>query len=130
MTSRRPYLLRAMYEWVLDNDLTPHIIVAADYPGVVVPTEYVEDDRIVLNISPSATQGLDIGNDALMFSGRFSGHSIELYVPVGGVVGIYARENGQGMIFDDPVPEDEPPSPPSRDEEDKKPARPSLRVVK
>ena len=128
MTSRRPYLLRAMYEWISDNNLTPHIIVAADYPGVVVPMEYVEDDRIVLNISPVATQGMDMGNEALSFSGRFSGHSINLYVPIGSVVGIYARENGQGMIFEDPVPGDEPP--PSDIDADKKPSRPSLRVVK
>lgn len=130
MTSRRPYLLRAMYEWISDNELTPHIIVAADYPGVVVPTDYVEDDRIVLNISPMAIQGMDIGNDALSFSGRFSGQSIQLYVPVGAVVGIYARENGQGMIFDDPVPGDGDEPPPAGGDEETKPARPSLRVVK
>lgn len=118
-----------MYEWISDNDLTPHIIVAADYPGVHVPMEYVEDDRIVLNISPMATQGLEIGNEALSFSGRFSGRSIDLYVPVGGVVGIYARENGQGMIFEDPVPGDEPPPSPETDEKPKS-SKPSLRVVK
>lgn len=132
MTSRRPYLLRAMYEWIADNDLTPHIIVAADYPGVVVPREYVEDNRIVLNISSTATQGLVMGNEELTFSGRFSGQSISLFVPVGSVVGIYARENGQGMVFDDIVPpegDDDPSGEPDPDDPPK-PQKPSLRIVK
>lgn len=120
-----------MFEWISDNDLTPHIIVAADYPGVIVPQEYVEDNRIVLNISPSATQGLVMGNEELTFSGRFSGQSITLFVPVGSVVGIYARENGQGMVFEELSPEDDgSPSDDPDPDDPPKPKKPSLRIVK
>lgn len=125
-------MLRAMYEWIADNDLTPHIIVAADYPGVVVPMEYVEENRIVLNISTSATQGLVMGNEEVTFSGRFSGQSISLVVPVGSVVGIYARENGQGMVFEEVVPNSSGDSPDDDPDPDNppKPQKPSLRIVK
>lgn len=96
--STRPYLIRALYEWCADNGLTPFIAVAVD-TSVNVPTEYVRDGEIVLNISMDATSGLLIGNDAIEFKGRFGGVARDLYVPIRRVLAIYARENGQGMAF-------------------------------
>lgn len=130
MTSNRPYMIRALYEWILDNDFTPHIVVYAHAPNVEVPLEYVnKDGQIVLNIAPRAVDSIDLGNKAISFQARFGGVPTRLYVPCQAVLGIYARENGQGMMFDlentpEPEPEPTPPSP------DPKPHRPSLRVVK
>jgi len=100
MTSNRPYLLRAVYEWILDNNCTPYVLVNAGWVGVDVPEEHIKDGQIVLNISPTAVQSLLISNDAIEFDGRFSGISRSVYVPAAAVMGIYARENGQGMIFE------------------------------
>lgn len=97
-TSTRPYLIRALYEWCADNGFTPFIAVAVD-STVSVPQEYVRDGEIVLNVSMDATSGLLIGNDAIEFKGRFGGVARDIYVPVGRVQAIYARENGQGMAF-------------------------------
>ena len=118
VTSRRPYLLRAMHEWITDNSQTPHIGVDACVDGVKVPVQHVKDGRIILNISLSAAQGLSLGNEALSFRARFGGVSQDIVVPIAAIVGIYARESGQGMIFgdnDDPVgtTEPTPPSPPA-----------------
>ncbi|MFZ5654485.1 MAG: ClpXP protease specificity-enhancing factor [Pseudomonadota bacterium] len=99
MTSNRPYLIRALYEWIVDNDCTPHLIVDADAPGVMVPRSYVRDGKIVLNIAPRAVSALALGNQAIAFSARFGGSPMQVSVPVGAVEGIYARENGQGMVF-------------------------------
>ncbi|MEY4762838.1 MAG: hypothetical protein RLZZ200_2694, partial [Pseudomonadota bacterium] len=101
--SRRPYLLRAMYEWMADCGHTPHAIVDATQPDVQVPAGFVKDGRIVLNISPTATQGLVIGADTMEFSARFGGVSHYVRVPVNAVLGIYARESGEGMVFADDV---------------------------
>lgn len=101
MTPTRPYFLRAIYEWIVDNNCTPYLAVDADYPHVEVPREYVEDGRITLNVSPSAVVGLVMDNDELTFSARFSGVSRQIAVPMGAVMGIYAKENGQGMAFPD-----------------------------
>ncbi|MCP5330794.1 MAG: ClpXP protease specificity-enhancing factor [Pseudomonadales bacterium] len=136
MTSSRPYILRALYEWILDNACTPYIVVNAYGPGVEVPQEHVKDGQIILNIAPAAVQGLQIKEEAIEFSGRFAGIPMPVYVPVSSVMGIYARENGQGMVFEPEKPQ--PPSPPqgggdrpARKSEAEKPAtRPSLRVVK
>lgn len=99
-SSRRPYLIRALYDWVLDNDLTPHLLVAADAAGVEVPRQYVtEEGRITINISPSAVQGLSLGNDWIAFSARFSGRGYTINIPPGAVLALYARENGEGMLF-------------------------------
>ncbi|MES1942858.1 ClpXP protease specificity-enhancing factor [Salinisphaera sp. PC39] len=109
MISRRPYLIRAIYEWVLDNQLTPHMLVAADAPGVRVPEQFVtEDGKITVNVSPSAVRDLALGNDMIRFSARFSGRPFEVEVPPGAVLALYARENGQGMLFGE-VEEPEPP---------------------
>ena len=99
MTSTRPYLLRALNEWILDNNLTPHILVNATVPGAVLPQELVEDGRIVFNLSPAAVRGLDIGNDVLGFQARFGGRPLGVVVPIHGVLAIYAKENGKGMAF-------------------------------
>ena len=117
LTSRRPYLLRAMHEWMTDNGQTPHLVVDAAVEGVVVPRQYVRDGKIVLNASYTATAGLQIKNDEVSFSARFERTPFEVSVPVHAVLGIYARETGQGMIFSD-------------DEPAPKPRRPRLKVVK
>ncbi len=108
MKMRRPYLLRAMHEWIVDSDCTPHIVVDATVPGVEVPRQYVQDGKIVLNVSLSAASGLVLGSDELSFMGRFAGSAVAVRVPIEAVLGVYARETGQGMIFPD---EDAPPSP-------------------
>jgi stringent starvation protein B len=127
-TSRRPYLLRAMHEWITDNGHTPHLVVEADMEGVTVPRQYVRDGKIVLNVSYSATASLLMRNDEISFSARFGGHPFEVRLPVHAVAGIYARETGQGMIFSESE-RDPPPTPrtPSGGDE---PRRPQLKVVK
>jgi len=107
MTSSRPYLIRALYDWIVDNAYTPHLIVDAEQPGVAVPRSYVRDGKIVLNVAPRAVSDLVLGNDAIAFSARFGGTPMAVSIPVAAVEGIYARENGQGMVF--PVDDSEPP---------------------
>lgn len=130
MTPSRPYIMRALYEWIVDNGCTPYVLVDASLDNVLVPEQYVKDGQIVLNISPTAVMDLNMSNDAVAFNGRFGGVATDIYVPVNAVIGIYARENGQGMVFE---PEEEPDPTPPEDEppEPMKPAgRPSLKVVK
>lgn len=100
MNSSRPYLVRALYEWIVDNDCTPHMLVNAEYPQVQVPDGFASDGQIVLNVSPSAVRSLHMDNQAVSFEGRFGGVPHSLYVPTGAILGIYARENGQGMVFE------------------------------
>jgi len=104
-TSTKPYMIRAMHEWCVDNGLTPHLLVAVD-AQTRVPMAYVKDGEIVLNINYSATKNLLIGNDAVTFSARFGGVANDLYVPIRAVKGVFARENGQGMFFQ-PEPAEE-----------------------
>ena len=125
MTSSRPYLLRALNEWIVDNQLTPHIVCDAHAEGAVLPMQFVENGKIVLNISPTAVRDLLIDKDHVSFSARFSGTPMNVFVPVMGVLAIYARENGQGMVF---VEEAQPPSSP--DDDGHKPSRPNLKLVK
>ncbi|MDX9874869.1 MAG: ClpXP protease specificity-enhancing factor [Spongiibacteraceae bacterium] len=127
MNSSRPYLLRALYEWIVDNNCTPHLLVNAEYPQVQVPNQHVKDGQIVLNISPSAVVSLHISNDEVSFGARFGGVPMQVSAPVGAVLGIYARENGQGMLFE---PESEPPQPEPPAPEEPSSRRPTLRVVK
>jgi stringent starvation protein B len=101
-TSTRPYLIRALYEWCTDNGFTPYVAVRVD-ESVQVPREYVKDGEIVLNISFDATSALQLGNDFIEFKARFGGKPREILVPVGRVIAIYARENGQGMAFPPPT---------------------------
>ena len=137
MKPRRPYLLRALHEWITDSGETPHIVVDAAAEGVTVPRQYVKDGKIVLNVSFSATQGLKLGNDAVSFQARFGGISHAVDVPVRAILGIYARETGQGMIFPegDADPDPTPPgtpgtsSPGAGSAPPSKP-RPKLQVVK
>ncbi len=100
MTSSRPYMLRALYEWILDNQATPHILVNAQWPNTEVPRAYVNDGQIVLNLAPSAIRNLFMDNQWVTFDGRFGGQAHALRIPVEAVMAIYARENGQGMVFD------------------------------
>lgn len=124
MTATRPYLLRAFHQWIVDNNLTPFILVDTSIGGVSVPQEHVENGQIVLNLSPSAIVNLNMSNDVVFFQGRFSGVDTEISVPVSAVLGIYAKENGRGMVFEgDGYPE---PQPPSGNKKDKA----ALRVVK
>jgi stringent starvation protein B len=126
MTSSKPYLLRALYEWILDNGLTPHLIVDADAADVDVPESAIQDGRLVLNVSPAATRDLELENEAVTFQARFAGSPRHLYLPMASVLAIYARENGQGMMFAEET-EDSPPDPGQPTD---KTRTPTLRVVK
>ncbi len=102
LTSTRPYLIRAIHEWCIDNGFTPYIVVSVN-DSVKVPREFVKDGEIVLNASYDATSSLQLGNDFIEFKARFGGVAREIMVPVGRVIAVYARENGQGMAFPPPV---------------------------
>jgi stringent starvation protein B len=139
MTPSRPYLVRALQEWMVDNNFTPYIVVDAGVQGVQVPQDFVSDGQIILNISPSAVRGLIISNDAIDFNARFGGVPMRVYVPIVAVLAIYARENGQGMVFGAepgaPQPDDDPPlkpvtKPEEQPVESQPKAKPSLKVVK
>ena len=97
---KRPYLLRAYYDWLVDNSFTPYLVVDATYLGVNVPVEYVKDGQIVVNSSANATGNLQLTNDFIQFNARFKGVSRELYIPMGAALAIYARENGDGVMFE------------------------------
>lgn len=129
MTSNRPYLIRALYEWLVDNDLTPYLLVDANHDDVHVPSRYVEEGRIVLNVSPNAVRDLSLGNALIAFEARFGGSAFAISLPPEAVLGVYARENGKGMLFpDETVDEPEPPTP---DQPTPPPTgKPSLKVVK
>lgn len=133
MKSSRPYLLRALYEWIVDNDCTPHLLVDAEYPQVRVPAGYAQDGQIVLNVSPGAVRQLHMDNEGISFESRFGGVAHGIYLPIASVLAIYARENGQGMVFELEAPDVEA----EEDEDDLPPpetprpgGRPSLKVVK
>ncbi len=143
MTSHRPYLLRALSEWIADNGMTPHLLVDATLPGVQVPQSAVKEGKVVLNIAQRAVVRLQIDNDSVSFSARFGGVSYPVMVPISAVLAIYARETGQGMALPDDIgsssqqgggggEDDEPPSPDTPAPDDAPPSgkRPHLRVVK
>lgn len=127
MTSSRPYLIRAINEWILDNQLTPYLLVNAEMPGVEVPDRYVDKGKIVLNINPRAVSGLLIANDRITFSARFAGTPMQVHVPIMAVLAIYAQENGRGMMFNE---DEEQPPPETPDDAPARGGRPSLKVVK
>jgi len=146
-TSNKPYLLRAIYEWVLDNDATPHVLISAIDSRVDVPQQFVEDDKIILNVSPSAANNMLIDNDGISFSARFGGKPFSIYSPMGSVLALYASETGEGMSFEaedfdgtpPDGPDDQPPSPKSvpdsnisslKQASNKTKKRPTLKVVK
>ena len=146
MDSSVPYLIRAINDWILDNDCTPYLVLDADADGVAVPPGYARDGQIVLNISPAAIRDLVISSEFIMFSGRFGGVAHEITAPIEAVLGIIARENGEGMWFpkedgkSPPDPSSGPPGKPSPRPFSKRPARepspskkkgpPDLKVVK
>lgn len=109
MTSTRPYLIRAFYDWIVDNDCTPHIVVNATPPDVIIPQEYVENGQIVLNIAISAVSGLLLGDHAIEFQARFGGKIRKIYAPVTAILAIYAKENGRGMVFAEEESDGTPP---------------------
>jgi stringent starvation protein B len=136
MTSNRPYLVRAINEWILDNDMTPHLLVDASKADVVVPRQFVQDGRIVLNISPSSVRGLLIDDQAVSFGARFSGSHFDVFVPMAAVQAVYARENGKGLVLPEEE-SDEPPPGDARDEssetapsESTSRKSPNLRIVR
>jgi len=107
---RRPYLLRALIDWIVDSGHTPHVLVDATVPGVLVPPEHVKDGRIVLNLSPTAVRGLQIDRHAVTCDSRFGGRAFALYLPMASLVAVYARETGEGMVFEaETFDEPEPP---------------------
>ncbi len=128
MTSLKPYLIRSIYQWILDNNLTPYLLVDAENTNAILPTQFIDDGKIVLNIRPEAVEALSLGNELIEFNARFSGKSMHIIAPVVAVMALYAKENGKGMVFnpedddvdDTPPPEKTPPTP----------NRPKLRVVK
>lgn len=144
MTSNRPYLLRAIYDWISDNGLTPYVLVDAGQAGVKVPAHVVKNGQVVLNLAMRAVANLDLGNDRIAFQARFSGVSQSIVIPVQAVLALYAQENGQGMMF--PVDEndtdaapatsleavEDSEAPPATGGDDDRPKRgaPHLRVVK
>ncbi len=121
MTSNRPYLIRALYDWICDNQLTPYVLVDATGDDLNIPHEFVEDGKIVLNLSPSAVRDLELSNDYINFKARFSGKSMNVYFPNHAVQAIYAKENGRGMVF--PEEEVEPTDEPSSDSQTQKPVK-------
>lgn len=136
MTPKRPYLLRALYEWIVDNDLTPHLVVDATIVGTVVPQNFVSEGQIVLNISPTAVQGLQLADHEVRFNARFGGQPMQVIVPMTAALAIYARENGAGAMFEaepelDNMPELEDEEQ-AGSEVEQKPTKkkPNLKVVK
>ncbi|MEM8766797.1 MAG: ClpXP protease specificity-enhancing factor [Pseudomonadota bacterium] len=139
---KRPYFLRALYDWIVDSGLTPYLLVSADSDDVRVPEEYVSEGKIVLNVSPDAIRDLVLGDESVSFSGRFSGRPFPIAIPLASVQAIYAKETGEGMMFEpeyedaagddatgDGRPDDEPPSDPSPPEK-APPGGSHLKVIK
>ena len=134
MTPNQPYLLRGFYEWIVDNNLTPYIVVDAHYSGTQVPQEFVQDGQIVLNVSPSSTGNLQLGLDHIMFDARFGGVPRNIVVPCPAVLAIYAKENGAGTVFtvEENIGSDEIEEQTVTNEAEQKPkkGKPTLTVVK
>ena len=126
MTSSKPYLLRALYDWILDNDTTPYILVDATHEGIVIPAGIANDGKVVLNLAPQAVKDLDISDKHVAFSTRFSGVAEDIYCPMGALLAIYARENGEGMMF----PAEDEDSAEAKSEAEDKPKGPTLKVIK
>lgn len=131
MTSNKPYFIRAVYDWIVDNDMTPYLLVNAEHTDVEVPQNFVSSGRIILNISPKACRGLHLENDRILFTARFSGQTTQISLAPEAVLAIYAKENGRGMEFG---PEyDEPSAPPVSTKSisrTKSAAKPFLTLVK
>jgi stringent starvation protein B len=134
MTPNQPYLLRAFYEWIVDNNLTPYIVVDAHYAGTQVPQEFVQEGQIVLNVSPSSTGNFQLGMTDIMFDARFGGVPRNIVVPCPAVLAIYAKENGAGTVFtvEENIGSGEVEEQPVAHEAEQKPkkGKPTLTVVK
>lgn len=137
LSSSKPYLIRALLDWIVDNSLTPYIVVNADMPGVRVPRQHVKEGQIILNISPNATSHFDMDNSKLQFKAGFGGSLFEVLMPIKAIEAIYARENGQGMSFNEDIPggdgtDDDGGEPIEFTEKpaEEKPKRPQLKIVK
>lgn len=134
MTPNRPYLIRALREWIMDNDMTPHLLVDANMEGVVVPQQHVDDGKIILNTSPNAIDDLEMGDQWILFSARFSGSLFHIELPILSVLAVYARENGRGMVFPDEPDESNSMSqdgrPPPEEEKKESKGKPHLKVIK
>lgn len=128
--SRRPYLIRAIYQWCCDDGQTPHLLVAADYAGCELPQQHVQDNRITLNVGMSAVAGLALEGDMITFSARFGGRPFSCVVPWGAVLAIFGRESGEGIVFGEVEAEDDSGSPTDDDPPPDKPRKSHLRVVK
>ncbi len=125
MTSQKPYLIRAIYDWILDNQNTPYLLVNTTFDGVQVPYEYINDNKIILNIEPDAVRNFHADNEWISFSARFSGKPMELFIPIAAVLAIYGKENNEGMFFTD----EETLPPPTKPTPLKK-SKPGLKIVK
>jgi stringent starvation protein B len=112
MKDLKPYLIKAINAWVNDNALTPYLMVDAEAPNTIVPTDFITEGKIILNLRPSAINNLTIGNDSLSFNASFNGQSMNVFVPINAVIGIYAQENGKGMFFDPSEDNDNKPQEP------------------
>jgi stringent starvation protein B len=129
MTPLKPYLIRSIYEWIVENDCTPHLLIDATNKHAVLPVQFIEDGKIVLNVRPAAVDSLSLDNDEISFNARFGGRPMHIIAPVKAVLAIYAKENGKGMVFDAELGDegdDDDASPPDKTP----PTKPSLRVVK
>lgn len=100
MTDSKPYLIRAIYEWICDNEQTPYLYIDTRFNNLLLPEHLYAENPLVLNISPSACQDLQLGNDEITFQARFAGQAFDIYLPIGAIMAIVARENGQGMTFE------------------------------
>lgn len=125
MTPLKPYLIRSLYEWIIDNHMTPYMLVNAEHPSAILPEEFIENNQIVLNIRPEAVQNLHLGDKSVEFEARFSGNSMQVVAPISAILAVYAKENNQGMAFD---PNEM--SEPEAEEKETTPKRPQLSIVK
>ena len=130
MTDRKPYLLRALHEWITDNGMTPHIVVQANAPDVQVPPDFVQNDQITLSIATRSVHELVIDAEGVRFGATFSGTFYPIHVTPESILAIFARESGQGMVFSDPIQHPDPDGSAGSDRAPKLPSRPGLRVVK
>ena len=130
MTPSKPYLIRGLYEWLLDNQVTPYILVDSSSDRVVVPDGVATDGKVVLNLAPSAIQNLEMTNDYLSFSARFNGVAQNVYCPMESILAIYARENGEGMMFSAESEDRVPDSSSGDSGKAKRASKPGLKVVR
>lgn len=134
MTPSRPYLLRGIYDWLIDNEQTPYLLVDAEAKDVVVPGEHVQDGKIILNISLSATRDLELTNEGVSFNARFGGKAMKVNVPITAALALYSKENGRGMMFPEEGTDDDPqtpdPEPGNVSGKNEPPQKPHLTLVK